>query len=261
MKYPAITRIAVALAGAFIMQAASAAEPVATVNGTPIPATRAEVMLEEQRAQGMEESAELNDAVREELIRREVLSQAAAGAGIEERVDVQAQMELARQAILIRAYLQDYMQKNPISDEAVKQEYERISERVDKQEYRARHILVETDTEAKALIARLRSGEDFGELAKESKDPGSRENGGDLGWQRPSMFVEAFADALRSLDKGEMTQTPVESEFGWHVIQLDDTREVATPEFDLVAPELKQRMQQRQVERHLTELREKARID
>lgn len=259
---PSLSRITVALASLFILHGVHANEPVATVNDTPIPATRAEVMLDEQFAQGMEDSPQLREAVREELIRREILTQAAREAGTDQQADVQEQMELARQAILIRAYLQDYMAKNPVTAADVEREYQRMKDRMGEAEYRTSHILVETDTEAKAVIAALRAGEDFAELADErSIDPGSSDKGGDLGWSRPGMFVESFASAMTELEKGEFNQTPIESEYGWHVIRLDDIRESPAPELELVESELRQRMEQRKVEAHLDALRADARID
>lgn len=258
---PSLSRITITLASLFILNAAHANEPVATVNDTPIPATRADVMLEEQFAQGMEDSPQLREAVREELIRREILTQAAHEAGTDQELGVQEQMELARQAILIRAYLQNYMANNPVTEADVEQEYERMKDRMGSTEYRTSHILVETDTEAKAIIAGLRAGEEFADLAERSIDPGSSDKGGDLGWSRPGMFVDSFADAMVELDKGEFSQTPIESEYGWHVIRVDDIRESPAPELELVAPELRQRMEQRKVEAHLDALRAQTRVD
>lgn len=235
-----------------------AADPVATVNGTVIPSSRATVMMDEQRAQGAEDSPQLRDAVREELIRREVLAQAAAKAGTDKRADVTAQTELARQAVVIRAYLQDFVKNNPVTDADLQREYEQIKTRMGGQEYLPRHVLVETENQAKAIIARLRAGEAFGDVATESLDPGSREQGGELGWSNPGMFVQPFSEALVALEKGQYSTAPVKSDFGYHVIQLDDVRDVQAPPFDEVKPQLQQRMQQQKVEQHLMELRTQA---
>lgn len=169
-------------------------------------------------------------------------------------------MEMARQAILIRAYLQDYVRTNPVSDADLKKEYEGIKSRMGDKEYKPRHVLVETETEAKAIIARLQNGTAFEEVAKESRDPGSRERGGDLGWSNPGMYVKPFSEAMVKLKKGSYTRTPVKSDFGYHVIQLDDVRDVKAPAFDEVKPQLEQRLQQQKVERHVLELREKAKV-
>jgi len=249
------------LASFFVAWSAHAADPVATVNGTAIPASRAAVMMDEQKAQGAPESAELKDAIREELIRREVLAQAASKAGFDKRSEIQAQMDLARQAVLIRAYLQDYVKNNPVSDAELQKEYDVIKARMTGKEYKARHILVETEDEAKAVIDSLKAGTDFAELsAKHSKDPGSKDRGGELGWSSPDMFVKPFSDAMVALEKGQRTAAPVKSDFGYHVIQLDDVRDVQPPPMEEVKPQLQQRIQQSKVETHLNELREKAKV-
>ncbi|MGD9869935.1 MAG: peptidylprolyl isomerase [Thauera sp.] len=254
------SRLAVALLAGFLALPAAAADSIATVNGVAVPAARAEAMIAEQRAQGAPDGEQLRNAVREELIRREVLSQEAGKKGLDKKADVQAQMEMARQAILIRAYLQDYVRTNPVSDADLKKEYEGIKSRMGDKEYKPRHVLVETETEAKAIIARLQNGTAFEEVAKESRDPGSRERGGDLGWSNPGMYVKPFSEAMVKLKKGSYTRTPVKSDFGYHVIQLDDVRDVKAPAFDEVKPQLEQRLQQQKVERHVLELREKAKV-
>ncbi len=254
------SRLAIALISGLIAHSAFAAGPLATVNGKTIPAERAEVMIDEQRAQGAPDSAELREAVREELIRREVLAQAAEKAGLNKKAEVKAQMEMATQAILIRSYLQDYMEKNPVTDADVQAEYEAIKARMTGKEFKPRHVLVETEDEAKAIIAKLNSGEAFAELAKASKDPGSKDRGGELGWSNPDMFVQPFAEALRALEKGQITKAPVKTDFGYHVIQLDDIRDVQAPPLDEVKPQLMQRLQQRKVEEHMMSLREKAQV-
>lgn len=252
------SRLTLALIAGLFAASASAADPIATVNGVAIPATNAEVMIAEQRGQGAEDGPQLRDTVREELIRREVLSQEAAKSGLDQRPEVQAQMELARQAIVIRAYIQEFVRNNPVSDDELQNEYEQIKSRMSGKEYLPRHVLVETEDEAKAIIARLRAGEPFADVAKESKDPGSRERGGELGWSNPGMFVKPFSDAMVALEKGKYSATPVKSDFGYHVIQLDDVRETQPPAFEEVKPQLQQRMQQQKIERHMLELRAKA---
>ncbi len=255
------SRLAISLLAGFLAFPAFAAEPVAKVNGVAIPAARAETMIAEQRAQGAADSAQLKDAVREELIRREVLSQEAARKGLEKKTDVQAQMEMAKQAILIRAYLQDYVKANPVSEADLRQEYDSIKGRMGDKEYKPRHVLVETELEAKAIIAKLQSGTAFEEVAKESRDPGSKERGGELGWSNPGMFVKPFSDAMVKLEKGEYTATPVKSDFGYHVIQLDDVRTLQAPDFEEVKAQLQQRLQQQKVEKHVLELRAKAKVE
>ena len=168
------SRLAVTLLAGFLALPALAADPVAKVNGITIPGERAEAMLNEQRAQGAPESDQLRNAVREELIRREVLSQEAGKKGLDKKADVKAQMEMARQAILIRAYLQEYVRANPVSDADLKNEYEAIKGRMGAKEYKPRHVLVETEDQAKAIIARVQGGTAFAEVGKEGREPGSK---------------------------------------------------------------------------------------
>lgn len=253
-------RLAVALATAILCPAAVAAGPVATVNGKEIPASRIDVIMNEQRQQGAADSKELRDAIREELIRREILTQAAEAGGIEKQAEVKTQLGLARQAILIRAYLQDYIARNPVSDAEVIAEYQKVKPQMGGTEYKPRHILVESEAEAQKIIDRLRTGEDFATLAKQSKDPGSREKGGELGWSSASQYVKPFGDALAALKKGEYSKTPVKSDFGFHVIRLDDTRDVPPPPLDELKPQIREFLEQKRVDEHMQALRQKAQV-
>ncbi|MBS3916284.1 MAG: peptidylprolyl isomerase [Sulfuritalea sp.] len=234
---------------------------VATVNGVAIPASRAEALLQSQLAQGQQDSEQLRAAVRNDLITREILSQASKKKGFDKKAEVTAQFELARQGILVNAYLQDFANANPVKDEAVKNEYNAIVKQMGDKEYKARHILVEKEDEAKSIVARLQKGERFEELAKQSKDPGNKDRGGDLGWAAPSGYVKPFADALVALEKGKFSAMPVRTEFGWHVIQLDDVRDLKHPPLDEVKPQIQQRLQQQSLEKHITELRAKSKVE
>jgi peptidyl-prolyl cis-trans isomerase C len=253
------SRLALSLLAAFVAIPAFA-QTVATVNGTAIPQARADVMIAEQKTQGAPDSDQLRNAVKEELVRREVLAQEARKKGMEKSGSVTAQIELARQAVLIRAYLQDYVKAHPVTEADVKAEYEKIKSQLGDKEYKARHILVEKEEEAKAIIARLDKGEKFDELAKQSKDPGSKDKGGDLGWANPAGFVKPFSEALVKLEKGKYSATPVKTEFGYHVIKVEDSRALKAPAYDEVKPQLKQRLEQQSVERHIAELRSKAAV-
>ena len=253
------TRLAVSLIAAAIALPAFA-QNVATVNGTAIPQSRADLLVTEQKSQGAPDSEQLRAAVKEELIRREVLSQEARKKSLDKSAAVQAQMDMARQAVLIRAYLQDFVKAHPVSDADVKAEYDKIKSQLGDKEYKARHILVEKEDEAKAIIAKLDKGEKIDDLAKQSKDPGSKDKGGDLGWANPASFVKPFADALSKLEKGKYTTTPVKTDFGYHVIKLEDTRPLKAPAFDEVKGQLKQRLEQQRVEKHIAELRSKAAV-
>jgi peptidyl-prolyl cis-trans isomerase C len=246
---------------AFASATALAADPIAKVNGKPIPMSRAEVLLNHQLTQGQPKTPELEKAVKEELVRREVLAQAASAKGLDKKPDVQAQMDLARQGVLIGAYLNDYAKSLKISDEDVKKEYDAIKNALGDKEYKARHILVDKEEEAKEIIAKLKAGQKFEELAKLSKDPGSKDKGGELGWANKASYVAPFADALVKLEKGKYTETPVQSNFGWHVIQLDDVRELKAPPLDEVKPQIIQRLRQQAVEKHILDLRAKAKVE
>ena len=233
---------------------------VATVNGTAISQNTYNAFVAQQKAQGAPDSPQLQNAVKEELIRRELLVQEARKKGLDKKSEVQGQMELARQAVLIQAYLSDYVRANPVSEDQLKKDYETIKANLGSTEYKTRHILVATEDEAKAIVAKLDKGEKFDELAKQSKDPGSKDKGGDLGWANPAGFVKPFADGLTKLEKGKYTTTPVKSDFGYHVIKLEDSRPVKAPSFDEAKGQLKQRLEQMRVERHIAELRTKATV-
>ena len=252
------------VAGAIISAPALAAEKgkaFATVNGQPISQTVYNAFVAEQKAQGAPDSPELQNAVKEELVRREILAQEAKKKGMDKNPNIQGQIELAKQAVLIRAYLSDSVKANPISEAQLKAEYDVIKNNLGSTEYKSRHVLVEKEEEAKAIIAKLDKGEKFSELAKQSKDPGSKDKGGELGWSSPAAYVKPFGEALTKLKKGEYTKTPVQSDFGYHVIQLDDSRPANPPPFDQVKPQMQQRASQQQIETLVKELRSKAKVD
>jgi peptidyl-prolyl cis-trans isomerase C len=178
--------------------------------------------------------------------------------GMDKDPALKASMELNSQTVLVRAYMQDYVKANPPSDEQLKKDYEAIKATLGNKEYRARHILVEKEDEAKDIIAQLQKGEKFEKLAERSKDPGSKDKGGDLDWASPVNFAKPFSDAMVALQKGKFTPVPVQTQFGWHVIQLDDVRDTKAPTFEEVKPNLVQRAQGLVVEKHLADLRAKA---
>jgi peptidyl-prolyl cis-trans isomerase C len=169
-------------------------------------------------------------------------------------------MDLARQSVLISAYLQDYVKTHPISDEQLKKEYDEIVKQMGSKEYKARHVLVDKEEDAVVIIEKMKKGEKIEDLAKQSKDPGSKDKGGDLGWAAPANYVKPFADALTGLQKGKYTEKPVKSDFGYHVILLEDVRDMKLPTFDEAKPGLAQRMQQQQVQNQIMELRKAAKI-
>ena len=252
---------ALALPGIALAQAGGTGAKVATVNGVAIPKNRVDAIVQAQEAQGQKDSPELRAAIRERLVTLEAIAQEAARKGLAKSAEVTAQIELARTNILVQAFRNDYLKKNPVSETALKAEYEKIKTQMGDKEYKARHILVEKETEAKEIIEKLKKGEKFEELAKISKDPGSKEHGGDLNWNLPGGFVKQFSDAMVKLEKGKYTEAPVQSQFGWHVIQLDDVRPAKFPDFDEVKPKLEQRLHEAAFEKAVQDLRAKAKVE
>ena len=240
---------------------AAAAPGPAKTGDITVPQSQLDLIVKERVAQGQADTPELRAFLRDELVNRELFIRAAKAKGLDRDASMKTQMQVAADSILIRAYLNDYMTANGVTDDALKKEYEVIKAGLGDKEYRARHILVEKKEDAEGLIKQLQAGGKFEDLAKaNSKDPGSKDNGGDLDWAVPSNYVKPFADALVALQKGKYTPTPVQSPFGFHVIQLDDTRDAKTPSFEEVKAQLTQRLQGQVVERHLIELRTKSGI-
>jgi peptidyl-prolyl cis-trans isomerase C len=238
------------------------AQNLAIVNGKAVPKSRVEQLLQQAARAGQQISPEMTMQARDQVVLREIYMQEAERRGLATRPDYRAQMELARQSILIRELFEDYKKKNPVNDEAAKVEYDKFKAQASGTEYRARHILVEKEDEAIGLIAQIKAGAKFEDLAKKhSKDPGSGENGGELDFAKPESYVPEFGGALSKLKKGELTETPVKSQFGYHIIRLEDTREASFPSFDDVKGQIKQRLEQVQLQRYQEELRSKAKTD
>lgn len=255
--------VSVGAAPAFAQKKAEKADSAtfATVNGKAIPKVRADALIAGQAAQGQPDSPELRKAVTEELVRREVLTQESIKKGFDKKPEIQGQMDLARQGVLIGAYLNDYVKTHPVTDEQIKKEYADITAKLGTKEYKARHVLVEKEDDAKSIIEKLKKGAKIEDLAKDSKDPGSKDRGGDLGWANPASFVPPFSAAMTKLEKGKFTETPVKSDFGWHVIQLEDTRELKLPGFEEAKGQIGQQLTQRMVQKHIDELRAKAKVE
>jgi peptidyl-prolyl cis-trans isomerase C len=232
------------------------------VNGVAIPQTRIDAMNKELNAQGQPETPERMQAIKDELVNREVLAQAASKRGLDKNPDVAAQMEMARQAVLVRALFENEMKANPITDADLQKQYEVFKSQMGTNEYKVRHILVEKEDDAKTIIADLNKGGDFAKLAKEkSKDPGSKDNGGDLDWGPSARYVKPFSDAVMKLPKGQTTTAPVKTDFGYHVIRVDDVRPLKVPEFTELKEQFRQRAQQQQIQKLVQELRTKAKVE
>jgi peptidyl-prolyl cis-trans isomerase C len=237
------------------------AAKVATVNGKAIPKARADFMLKSQAGQGTPDNEQLRKAILDQLIAWELVVQEADRTGLSKSADVQSQLGIARQQVIFQAYLQNHFKSNPVKDEALRAEYNRVKGQRGDKEYKARHILVEKEADAKDIIDQLKKGAKFEDLAKQSKDIGSRERGGELDWQPAATYVKPFADALAKLEKGKTTETPVQTQFGFHVIRLDDARNAQLPEFDTVKQQISQMLQRQEIERLVNELRVKAKIE
>lgn len=254
--------VAALLTGALLSASALAAgNAFVTVNGVAVSQNTANIFIAEQKAQGAPDTPEVKNALRERLIQRELLIQEAKKAGLDKKPEIAAQAEAARQNIYVNAYLQDYVKKNPISDAQLKAQYETIKAQLGNTEYKARHILVVAEADAKAIIDNLKKGAKFDELAKQSIDPGSKDKGGELDWASAGNFVKPFSDALTALTKGKYTETPVKSDFGYHVIMLDDTRPLTVPAFEEIKPRLLQQAQGQQVNKLVDGLRAKAKVE
>ena len=242
--------------------AAAAASTKVVVNGVTIPQSRFDAMNKELSTQGQPDNAERHQAVKEELVNREILAQAAQKRGLDKTPDVAAQMDMARQAVLVRALFEAEVKANPITDDMLKAQYEQFKASMGTNEYKVRHILVEKEDEAKAIIAEINRGGDFAKIAKEkSKDPGSKDNGGDLDWGPSARYVKPFADAVQATPKGQMTAQPVKTDFGYHIIKVDDVRPLKVPSFDEVKEQFRQRAQQQQIQKLVMDLRQKAKIE
>ena len=264
MKHPtpaARTALATVLV-ALLLPLGAYAQNIAVVNGKPVPKARVDLLLQQAARGGQPTTPEMQVQARDQVVLREIFAQEATKRGVGASPDFAAQMELARQSILIREFFEDYRKKNPVSDAEAKAEYDKFKAQATGVEYRARHILVEKEEDAKALIVQIKAGAKFEDLAKKnSKDPGSGENGGDLDFAKADSYVPEFGAALAQLKKGEMTETPVKTQFGWHIIRLEDTREAQFPAFDEVKPQLKQRLEQAKMQQFQEDLRKKAKTD
>ena len=247
---------------ALLLPLAAQAQNIAVVNGKAVPKARLDVLLTQATRAGQQVPPEMQDRARDEVVLREIFTQEAERKGIAASADYRAQMELARQSILIRELFEDFKKKNPVADAEAKAEYDKFKAQLTGTEYRARHILVEKEDEAKSLIAQIKGGASFEELAKKhSKDPGSGANGGDLDFAKADSYVPEFGQALTQLKKGELTAVPVKTQFGWHIIKLEDTREAEFPAFDDVKAQIVQRLEQVKLQQYQEELRKAAKTD
>jgi peptidyl-prolyl cis-trans isomerase C len=256
-KTPAARAALVLALASLLLPLAAQAQNLTTVNGKPVPKSRVDTLIQQATRAGQAASPELQTQARDQVVLREIFVQEATRKGLAAKPEFAAQMALARESILIRDLFEDYRKKNPVSDEAAKAEYDKFKAQATGTEYRASHILVEKEDEAKALIAQIKAGAKFEDLAKKnSKDTGSAEKGGDLDFAKPDSYVPEFGGALAKL-----TDVAVKTQFGYHIIRLDDAREASFPAFDEVKAQVKQRLEQALVQQYQDDLRTKAKTD
>ncbi len=265
-------KVLTALALAATLAGAAQAQNVAVVNGKAIPSSRLDAAVSSVLARNpgaeitAEQKADLRKNISEQLIKQEILAQEAQKQGLENSTAYKNAIDLARQGVLMNLLVEDFAKKNKPSDAELKAEYDRVValNQASGKEYKSRHILVADEKQAKDLIAQLNKGAKFEDLAKKfSKDPGSGAQGGDLGWADPAGYVPEFAQALKALAKGKMTQTPVKSAFGYHIIKLDDVREAQKPEippFEQVKDRISQQMLSEKIQAFEAGLRAKAEV-
>ena len=259
MKKVLLTAVTAAIVG---IAMPAAAQNVAIVNGKPVPKARVDMLASQLAKAGRPVGPEMDNMLKEEVVAREVFMQEAQRRGLDATDDYKSQLELARQTILIRELFADYQKKNPVTDAEIQGEYDKFTAANGGREYHTRHILVEDEAQAKKIIADIKKGQKFEDIAKkQSKDTGSAPNGGDLDWATPNSYVPEFAQALLKLNKGQMSQEPVKSSFGWHVIRVEDIREAQLPKLDDVKPQIAQQLQQQKLAKFQEELRAKAKVE
>ena len=252
---------AVAAAAFACLSMGANAQNIAIVNGKAVPTSRAEALAQQVARSGRPITPEVEAQIKEELIAREIFMQEAQKRGLDATPDYKAQIELARQTILIRELFNEFQKTSAVTDADVQAEYDKFVAANGGKEYRARHILVETPAQAEAILASLKKGGKFEDIAKkQSKDPGSGANGGDLDWAAPGNYVKEFSEAMVALKKGEVS-APVQSQFGFHIIRLDDVREAQLPKLEDVKPQIVQQMTQQRMAAFQQELRAKAKVE
>ncbi|MDP3702153.1 MAG: peptidylprolyl isomerase [Hylemonella sp.] len=238
------------------------AQNLAIVNGKPVPLARVDALAQQFARSGRQITPEMIEELKKAVVDRELLVQEAQKQGLDASAEFKAQMEFTRDSLLIRDLVTAFQKNNPITDAEIQAEYDKFVAANSGKEYRARHILVEKEAEAKAIIAQLKKGAKFDAIAKkQSKDPGSGANGGDLDWAAAGNYVKEFSDAMVALAKGKITETPVKTQFGYHVIRLDDVREAQLPKIDEIKPQIAQQLGQQKLVKFQDELKAKAKIE
>ena len=241
--------------------AEKASPTLVTVNGKAINSQMLDTFLQAVTGKpAAEATKEQKDALLDQLVNMTLAAQAAEKDGLAATPEVQARLDLLHMQILAEAASEKYVKSHPVSDDEVKAAYDSEVANMPK-EYNARHILVEKKETADAIIKQLQAGGDFAKIAKaQSKDPGSAAKGGDLGWFSAQTMVKPFADALAKLEKGATTTEPVQTEYGFHVIRLEDVRAPTAPGFEDVKEQVKMFAQRKKLQTYLDDLRKTAKI-
>ena len=238
------------------------AQNIAIVNGKAVPKARLDALAQQVAKSGRPVTPEVQQQMRDAVITREIFAQEAEKLGLMGSDDYKNQIEIARQTVLITVLIDDFKKKNAVTDAELKTEYDKFAAANGGKEYKARHILVEKEADAKAIIASIKKGGKFEDIAKkQSKDPGSGANGGDLDWANPSSYVAEFTEAMLKLNKGQMTDNPVKTQFGFHIIRVDDIRTAQLPAFEELKPQISQQLDQQRLGAYQQALREKAKVE
>jgi peptidyl-prolyl cis-trans isomerase C len=250
----------IAIAASFANSTAFA-QNLAVVNGKAIPSSRADAIVKQVVAQGQAtDGPQLREAIKKDLIAREVMMQEAVKQGYDKNPEVKQALENARQTIVVNALARDYITKHPVTDADVKAEYDRFAKQTGDKEYHVRHILLENEADANAVIAKIKGGAKFEDLAKQSKDTGTANNGGDLDWASPSSFPPEFAAGVSGLQKGQVTEKPVKTQLGYHVIKVDDIRAAKLPSLDELKPQIQEALSQQKLAAYQEEMVKKAKV-
>ncbi|MGC1817653.1 MAG: peptidylprolyl isomerase [Casimicrobiaceae bacterium] len=250
-----------------LAQAAAPAKPAAAAKApakaagsekTLYSQSQFDLVLKQQLAKGGQDSPELRNAIKQRLNDVAMLAREAKKQGLDKDPDVKTEVDLNTESMLANAYVGDWLKKNPVPEADLKKDYESAKAQMGDKEYKVRHILVDKEDEAKEIIAELQKGAKFADLAKErSKDPGSKDKGGELGWSLPTSFVKPFGDAIKATPKGKFSAEPVHTQFGWHVLEVEDVRAAKVPSFEEAKPRLEQQAQGQWIEKHIKDLRAK----
>lgn len=265
MKYARLLPLLIACCALPVQAADKPAtdKPLAMVNGEAVPAMFGNFIRQNRIKRNMPPEALTDAAVKDGAITATLLAQEAVKKGLDKEPTVAAALEFQRMELLGRAALEDYLRAHPIQEDTIKAEYENAKAKAGETEYRARHILVNSEKEARTFITKLNASRKtkFEDLAKKYSKDTSAGNGGDLGWVLPANLVPEFAKALVDLKKGQVTKTPVQTRFGWHIIKLEESRKLDFPEYDKVKERIAGQLQQQAIARLVKELAATAKVE